>query len=202
VYYREEANLSTAAPDAGKSEYVDPGRSCEQQTIINLQEVSCVHSNFVVYSHRDMPRNEGTNSTLHPQYIVGFVDGEGCFCVVISKHQTLKSKKEVRCIFEIEVREDDKPILEAIQKALGCGKIYLLDYARYQKWRAHAKFKVSNLPEIIHKVIPFFEKHPLQAKKRKSFEIFKQIANMIQRKEHLQPQGVKKIENLRAKMNK
>ncbi|RJO59688.1 hypothetical protein C4546_01205 [Candidatus Parcubacteria bacterium] len=149
-----------------------------------------------------MPRIEGTNSILHPQYIVGFVDGEGCFCVIISKHNTLKSKKEVRCIFEIEVREDDKPILEAIKKTLGCGKIYLLDYTRYSKWRAHAKFKVSNLPEIINKIIPFFEKNQLKAKKRKSFEIFKKIALMIQNKDHLHLKGIEKIEALRNKMNK
>lgn len=165
------------------------------------QEVSCVHSNFVVYTHRDMPRNEGTNSTLHPQYIVGFVDGEGCFCVVISKHRTLKTRREVRCIFEIEVREDDRPILLAIQKALGCGTIYHLQYARYTKWRPHVKLKVSTLRDISTKVIPFFEKYPLKAKKRKSFDIFKRIVNMVERKFHLTAEGIEVIDRLRIKMN-
>ena len=148
-----------------------------------------------------MPRHEGTNSRLHPQYIAGFVDGEGCFCVVISKHKTLKSHREVRCIFEIEVREDDRPILEAIRKTIGCGSIYHLTYARYAKWRAHAKLKVSTIGDIVGKVIPFFDRNPLQAKKRKSFAIFKRIAHMVMCKEHLTPRGLETIERLRSQMN-
>ena len=145
--------------------------------------------------------NEGTKSTVHPQYVVGFVDGEGCFCVVISRHRTLKTRREVRLIFEIEVREDDRPILKAIRRQLGCGTIYTLDYARYAQWRAHAKLKVSNLTDIVEKVIPFFERHPLKAKKRKSFAIFKRISMMMQRREHLTASGLRRIERLQKRMN-
>lgn len=65
---------------------------------------------------------------LDPNYIVGFVDGEGCFSITSNKSR--KSIPEIRLLFEIEVREDDEDIIRQIQTALGCGSIYRLEYAR------------------------------------------------------------------------
>ena len=135
-------------------------------------------------------------------YIVGFVDGEGCFCVSVSKHKTLKRRQEVRLLFEIEVREDDHEVLETIQSAIECGKIYHLDYKRYKKWRPHVKLKVSNIKDITDKLIPFFDEHPLQAKKRHSYALFREIAFMMLNKEHLTDAGFNKILKLKEKMNK
>jgi hypothetical protein len=86
---------------------------------------------------------------------------------------------EVRSIFEIELREDDEPILQEIRDTLGCGNIYRLEYARYAKWRPHVKLKVSNFSDISSKIIPFFLRYPLQAKKRWQFETFCYAAEPI-----------------------
>lgn len=134
---------------------------------------------------------------LNPQYIVGFVDGEGCFCITHSKRHNKLS--EIRLLFEIEVREDDRDILCQIQETLQCGNIYHLNYERYQKWRPHVKYKVSNFHDISTKVIPFFIENPLQAKKRFQFQKFCQVAEMMQRKEHLSAEGIQKILEIRHK---
>jgi hypothetical protein len=134
---------------------------------------------------------------LNPFYIVGFVDGEGCFSITINK----KSEKmpEVRLIFEIELREDDEDILKEIRKVLDCGNIYRLEYERYAKWRPHVKYKVSNFTDISSKIIPFFKKYPLQAKKQDQFKSFCLVADMIQNKEHLTSEGIERIEKIRHK---
>ncbi len=142
-----------------------------------------------------MKENEGTNPVLNPYYVVGFVDGEGCFSISLCKNDD--RLPEVRLIFEIELREDDVEILERIRDLLDCGRIYHLDYARYAKWRPHVKLKVSNFRDISEKIIPFFKKHPLQAKKALQFERFCQVAELIKRKEHLTEQGVKQIQNIK-----
>jgi hypothetical protein len=144
---------------------------------------------------------KGQTSGISPDYVVGFIDGEGCFCVPISVHKTLKRRAEVRPTFEIEVREDDRPILEQIRRVLGCGTIYHLTYHRYAKWKPHVKLKVTRIDELQNTLIPFFERHPLKAKKRKSFAIFKQIVRMVARKQHLQPDGFATISRLRSTMN-
>lgn len=132
---------------------------------------------------------------LNPHYIVGFVDGEGCFAITINKNGD--RLPEVRLIFEIELREDDEPILHEIREVLGCGNIYRLEYARYANWRPHVKLKASNFAAISTKIIPFFQRYPLQAKKRLQFEKFCKVAEMIKRKEHLTPEGIAKIHALK-----
>ncbi|MEK7059429.1 MAG: LAGLIDADG family homing endonuclease [Patescibacteria group bacterium] len=132
---------------------------------------------------------------LNPHYIVGFVDGEGCFCISLNKNGD--RLPEVRLIFEIELREDDEPILREIQKSLDCGNIYHLDYARYAQWLPHVKLKVSNFTDISSKVIPFFHRYPPQAKKRLQFNKFCLAAEIIRTKQHLTPEGIAKIQALR-----
>jgi hypothetical protein len=134
---------------------------------------------------------------LNPHYIVGFVDGEGCFCISINKNGP--RLPEVRLIFEIELREDDEPILREIQALLGCGNIYHLEYARYANWRPHVKLKVSNFTDISQKIIPFFQRYPLQAKKRYDFEKFCLAAELIRTKAHLTSEGIEKIRALKHK---
>lgn len=134
---------------------------------------------------------------LNPHYIVGFVDGEGCFSISLNKNSN--RLPEVRLIFEIELREDDEPILCEIQKVLGCGNIYRLDYVRYAKWRPHVKLKVSNFFDISTKIIPFFQRYPPQAKKRQQFELFCQVAELIRTKRHLTTEGIATIQALKYK---
>ncbi len=133
---------------------------------------------------------------LNPHYVVGFVDGEGCFSISFNKNDG--RLPEVRLMFEIELREDDEQILHEIQKLLGCGNIYHLKYERYAKWRPHVKLKVSNFNDISTKIIPFFKKYPPQAKKRLQFEQFCQAAELINSKQHLTPDGIVKIQTLKA----
>jgi hypothetical protein len=134
---------------------------------------------------------------LNPHYISGFVDGEGCFSISFNKNGV--RLPEVRLIFEIEVREDDEPILREIKEVLGCGNVYRLDYERYAKWRPHVKLKVSNFADISQKIIPFFQRYPLQAKKRHDFEKFCQAAELIKAKRHLTLEGIEEIRTIKQR---
>lgn len=138
---------------------------------------------------------------LSPDYVCGFVDGEGCFTIVISKHKQKKLGLDARLHFEIELRADDEEILRRIQETLDCGKIYHLNYQRYG-WHPHVELKVSSIKEIREKLIPFFQKHPLQGKKRHSYDLFVQAVKVFEEKEHLTMIGIEKLYRIRKKMNK
>ena len=73
---------------------------------------------------------------LDPNYVCGFIDGEGSFSISIGKHKTLKRGFEVRPEFEIELRKDDQEILERILITIGVGRIYDCQYDRYG-WYPH-----------------------------------------------------------------
>lgn len=168
-----------------------------------LQEVSRVHSTLArqSFSKKNLgghERKERTQSRLKlsPKYIIGFVDGEGSFSVSIYYDGTMKNKIFVRPEFEIELRADDRKILERVRDTLGCGRIYNLNYEKYG-WYPHVKYKVSNFKEIIEKIIPFFERYPLQSKKAKIFRYFREIVLMRKERKHLTKRGVKKIIKLR-----
>lgn len=137
---------------------------------------------------------------ISPWYIVGFTDGEGCFVINIVKHKTKKFKKDATLCFEIELRGDEKPILEKIQQRLNCGQIVDLKYERYG-WKPHVKYTVRKQSDLFFKVIPFFRRFPLQGKKQKDFELFCGAAKMFQKKEHLTEGGIKKLEKIREFMN-
>jgi hypothetical protein len=137
---------------------------------------------------------------LNPYYVAGFVDGEGCFSLCISANPKYKTGYEVRLLFDIELREDDREILERIQATLQCGHIYHLTYERYG-WTPHVKYKVSCFTDIYEKVIPFFQKYPLQAKKNRDFALFCEAAELVKRKQHLTRAGLAELGKLKARMN-
>ncbi|QQG45083.1 MAG: LAGLIDADG family homing endonuclease [Candidatus Sungiibacteriota bacterium] len=136
---------------------------------------------------------------LNPWYVSGFIDGEGSFSVGIGKHKTLKRGTEVRCQFEIELRADDRKILDRICATLGCGKIYDCSYERYG-WYPHAKYKIGSTKDMEEFLFPFLDKYPLQAKKAKDYAFFKEVVLMFRKKQHLTENGFKKIIAIRDRI--
>ncbi len=137
---------------------------------------------------------------LPGDYVSGFIDGEGCFTIVISKHKSKKLGVDARLHFQIELRADDKAILHDIQETIGCGRIYNLSYERYG-WHPHVELKISSIDEITNVLIPFLQKHPLRAKKRISFQYFLSAVEIFKKKEHLTFEGIQKLREIRKNMN-
>ena len=136
---------------------------------------------------------------LNPNYVAGFIDGEGSFSVSIGKHKTLRRGFEVRPEFEIELRKDDQEILERILITIGIGRIYDCSYERYG-WYPHAKYKITSIWDMKEYLFPFLNKNPLQAKKGKSYKIFRKIVLMLCEKKHLSDEGFNKIVLLRDEL--
>lgn len=139
---------------------------------------------------------------LAPEFVSGFVSGEGCFYVESGFDKKYRLKHRIRPAFCIEVRADDRKVLEAIKKQLNCGNIYDLDFGRYKGyeskgWKPHVKYRVSNVVDITEKVIPFFKRYSLYGKKQESFEIFCQIVEGIKQDQHLSEE---KLPQLREKV--
>ncbi len=120
-----------------------------------------------------------TNLKLPGDYISGFVDGEGCFALKFRRDRKQNvGNKKFRDYFywgvelAIVLRDDDLPILNSIKYALGCGHINSLR-------NGQARFSIQNPKEICEKIIPFFNKYPLRAKKGSDFELWSKAAWII-----------------------
>jgi hypothetical protein len=135
---------------------------------------------------------------ISPENVSGFVVGEGCFYVEFGGDKKYKLGYRVRPAFCIEVRYDDKDVLEAVREHLGCGNIYDLDFGRYKgyerkKWKPHVKYRVSNFEDISRKVVPFFKRYSLFGKKKRSFDLFCEVVGLMEQKAHLSQEGLQRI---------
>ena len=135
---------------------------------------------------------------LDPRWIVGFVDGEGCFSV--SVHSNPKNARatggwQLHPVFHVYQHERHRAVLEEIATAFGCGKVRskgpgsrVLTYA------------VDALGDIENRVLPFFERYPLRVKDA-DFHLFAEVVRSMRRKEHLQPEGFERLVRLAYAMN-
>ena len=138
---------------------------------------------------------------MSPENVSGYVTGEGCFYAESGYDPKYKLKHRIRLAFCIEVRADDRVLLEMVNKQLGCGNIYSLDFGRYKgyedkKWRPHVKYRVSNFADIYNRVIPFFRQYQLFGVKKQAFDVFCKIAEAMHNKEHLNEKGLEEIKDL------
>ncbi len=125
-------------------------------------------------------------------YLSGFADGEGSFNISLIKRDDYKNKWKVTVAFNISQKDNTIPLL--YKEILNCGTI------RYRK-DGICYYEVTNIKDIRFIVIPFFKKFPLLSQERKlKFKIFKQIAEIVYYKKHLERGGMKRLLKLRSKM--
>ena len=136
------------------------------------------------------PRSE----TLEANWVVGFVDGEGCFFVGINPHPEMTTQYQVLPEFTVVQHQRDIQLLHALKKFFGCGVVR----------RNHAErmaFRVRRLEHLNEIIVPFFEKHPLKSKKRIDFLAFRTVLHMMVRGDHLKTEGIAEIRALASRMN-
>ena len=95
-------------------------------------------------------------NTLNPNWIVGFVDGDGHFGI---------SKDSKVFYFVISQDQRSVTVLYAIKRFFNCGSVH-------KAGKNMREYKVSSKKHLENIIIPFFQKWPLQTSKKKSFEIF------------------------------
>ena len=135
---------------------------------------------------------------LDAYWIVGFVDGEGCFHISINKMSKMSLGWQVLPEFRIVQHEKDESVLYKIKEYFGFGEVKV---NRTDHYGTRKEFRVRGL-ENLNKLVIFFKKYKLNTSKKKDFEIFAQIIQMMNNKEHLTKKGLNKIAKLISQMNR
>ena len=127
---------------------------------------------MVKITHSDnVPSLDNQQERLDPWWIVGFVDGEGCFSVSTFKNRTTRSNYQTLFEFVVTQGERSKSALEAIQNYFGCGNIYI--NRRYDNHNYNLlRYCVRKQDDLRNKIIPFFQKYQFHTTKREQFEKF------------------------------
>ena len=132
-------------------------------------------------------------------YIAGFVDGEGSFHIAFQKRPALKFGWQAVPEFHVSQNFTSRRVLEGIQETLQCGYIKANDAVG--KRDKTMVYVVRDRNDLLHKVIPFFERYPLQTEKQKDFETFREIVQRMKSDEHLTLEGFEDIVQLAFSMN-
>lgn len=128
-------------------------------------------------------------------YILGFVDGEGCFSVSLKKQETTRFGWVLDPVFHVTQHEQSRNVLELVQRAFGCGRI-IEKYGQEET----LQFLVDNRRQLIEKIVPYFERYTLLVK-RKDFLLFKRIVEGLENKEHTKLESFQELVKLAFQMN-
>ena len=87
---------------------------------------------------------------INPYWVVGFVDGEGCFFVNLKNSKKSKLGVEVWLLFSVTQHLRDSLLLKKL--VIKCGQFY----GRSSNEILRGDYVVFNFQDIISKIIPFF----------------------------------------------
>jgi hypothetical protein len=139
-------------------------------------------------------------------WVVGFVDGEGCFSIGFVRQPDRHDRRGYRAGYQVFHRfvvtqgARSAACLRELQKFFGAGRIYV--NRRHDNHKEHLhQFIVGRRDELLEHIVPFFRAYPLRTSKRDDFEKFATCLGMISAGDHLTVRGLIEIAEIAQTMN-
>jgi hypothetical protein len=140
-------------------------------------------------------------------WVIGFVDGEGCFSIGFVRQPDRTSRKGYKMGYQVSHRfavtqsVSGRSALEELRSFFGSGRVYVMK--RHDNHREHlAQFIVNRREDLLKAVIPFFESYPLRSAKQVDFEKFACCVRMIDDGLHQEIDGLIEIAEVAETMNR
>jgi LAGLIDADG endonuclease len=140
-------------------------------------------------------------------WVVGFVDGEGCFSIGFVRQPNRASRKGYKTGYQVSHRfvvtqsVSSRSALEGLQSFFGVGRVYVMK--RHDNHCEHlAQFIVNRREDLLRTIIPFFEAHSLHTIKQADFEGFACCVRMIDDGLHQEVAGLIEIAEVAETMNR
>lgn len=134
-------------------------------------------------------------------WIVGFVDGEGCFSIGINRNLLVKTGWQVFPEFVVTQGEKSIASLQSLQEFFGCGNIFVNRRSDNHKEHLH-RYCVRSLNDLRTIIVPFFKENSLKTSKREDFEKFVQVLELMEYGKHLTKEGIAEIAGIAETMNR
>ena len=142
---------------------------------------------------RNYSSKGGGLSSENPRWITGFIDGEGSFGVQCIRSSSNLLGWSLGLDFSIGLHKKDRIILEHLQSYFGVGDIS-------DSGSNAVKFRVRSI-QGSKVILKHFDKYPLITNKRYDYLLWRQALMIIDRKEHLTEEGLRRIVAIKAAMN-
>jgi hypothetical protein len=128
-------------------------------------------------------------------------DGEGCFSVCIVPHPGCALGWQVQHEYSVTQAAASMAALDLIRSFFGCGRV-ICSPRQGDHRQALARFSVKARWDLLFKVIPFFDEHPLITAKRLDYDVFREAMRLIAERRHLEPAGLAQVAALTERMNR
>ena len=140
-------------------------------------------------------------------WVVGFVDGEGCFSIGLVRQPDRPDRRGYRLGYQVThdftVTQGAKSLgcLENLREFFGVGYVY-----RNTRQDNHTEdlyqFNVSRRRDLIDVIVPFFRRHQLRTAKREDFEKFARCLLITESGRHKTRDGLVEILEIAQTMNR
>jgi hypothetical protein len=140
-------------------------------------------------------------------WVIGFVDGEGCFSIGFIKQPARIKRKGYKTGYQVShefvVTQGAKSIksLHVIADFFKVGSILLNNRYDNHKEKLY-RYVVRKREDLLKVVIPFFRRYNLYSAKHADFEKFAQCVELMEHKAHLSRDGLIKIARITETMNR
>ena len=135
---------------------------------------------------------------LDPYWVVGFVDGEGCFSVSLHRNPRFARCThgwQLHPTFHVYQHSDYAELLRKLVTFFGCGRVR----SKGPTSRVQT-YAVDSLRDLESKIVPFFNEHPPVVKLR-DFLLFSDIVRSMRLKEHHTTAGLVRLVRVAYAMN-
>jgi len=169
-------------------------KNCSYLSILNNSDINKNYMNdWDFYSG-----SYNSNIILTPWYVTGISDGEGSFQITI---QDIKGKGYTGykpfLEFKVTQKSHSLGILLELKKFFDCGRI-IIDNRKTDTM----KFVITNVDDLMHKLIAHFEKYPLVTSKQLNYIDFKSAVILMSNKKHYTRVGIDILKDIKSKMNR
>ena len=129
-----------------------------------------------------------------PNWLTGFTTGEGCFLVRIIYSSRHRLGVQVQLLFKLAQHNRDEQLITNLVNYLDSGNI--------SRYKDAIIFEVTRFSDLRDKVIPFFQKYPLQGVKLNDYLGFSSVIELINNKAHFTEKGLDQIRMIKSSMHK
>jgi hypothetical protein len=140
-------------------------------------------------------------------WVIGFVDGEGCFSIGFVRQYDRAGRSGYRTGYQVShefaVTQGASSVscLHELREFFGVGMV--VANRRYDDHREHLyRFVVRRRIHLLERIIPFFREHPMRTSKQQNFEKFARCVELIAHGRHLSRSGLIEIAEITQTMNR
>jgi hypothetical protein len=151
--------------------------------------------------------NQQERLTEDRGWVIGFVDGEGCFSIGFVRQDDRVGRSGYRTGYQVShefaVTQGATSVacLHELREFFGVGTV--VANRRYDNHREHLyRFVVRRRIDLLERIIPFFQEYPMRTSKQQNFEKFARCVQLIADGRHLSPSGLIEIAEIAQTMNR